>query len=159
MTIEKAQRDQLVKHLEGGMAFTSIESFVDNIPFEQIGIRPAGLPYSFYEIFFHITFAQKDILEYTISRNYKMPNWPDDYWPDKMAPDDAEEWEELKAEYFEDRRLFKEFILNPNNDLYALVKNSEEHNLLREIFLVVEHTAYHTGQLLVIQRLLGIYDN
>lgn len=159
MSIEQAHRDQLIKHLEGGMAFASIESFLDNIPFEQIGIRPDGLPYSFYEVFFHITFAQKDILEYTISGDYKAANWPDDYWPDKLTPLDTEEWEELKAEYFEDRRLFKEFILNTENDLFAPVKNSEKHILLREIFLVVEHTAYHTGQLLLIQRLLGIYDN
>lgn len=158
MTIDKAQRDQLVKHLEGGMAFVSIENFLDNIPFEHVGVRPAGLPYSFYEIFFHIAFAQKDILEYTVSGDYKAANWPDDYWPSKTAPANTEEWEELKAEYFEDRRIFKEFILDLKNDLNAPVKNSEEHILLREIFLVVEHTAYHTGQLLLIQRLLGVYN-
>lgn len=159
MSVETVQRNQLVKHLEGGLAYAPIESFLDAIPFEKIGERPPGLPYSFYEIFFHITFAQKDILEYSTSGDYKTHNWPDDYWPVKPAPDSPEDWEDLKAEYFEDRRQFKNYILDLNNDLNKAVKNSEDHSLLREIFLVVEHTAYHTGQLLTIQRLLGVYDN
>lgn len=159
MSAEKEKRAQLAKHLDGGLAFASIESFLDNIPFEKIGVRPAGLPYSFYEVFFHITFAQKDILEYTISSEYKTASWPDDYWPDVPEPSSEAEWEDLKAEYFEDRRIFRDFILDRNNDLDAPVRNSEEHSLLREILLVVEHTAYHTGQLLLIQRLLGVYDN
>lgn len=159
MNIDIEQRNQLVKHLEGGLAYASIESFLDVIPFEKIGVRSSGLPYSFYEVFFHIAFAQKDILEYTISGDYKTRNWPDDYWPGRPAPDTEEDWEDLKAEYFEDRRLFKEYILDLNNDLNKPVRNSDEHTLLREIFLVVEHTAYHTGQLLIVQRLLGVYDN
>lgn len=159
MTTDTQQRNQLVKHLDGGLAFASIDSFLDAIPFDKVGVRPSGLPYSFYEVFFHIAFAQKDILEYTISGNYQTHNWPEDYWPGSQAPKSEANWEDLKSEYFEDRRLFREYILDLNNDLNKPVRNSEEHSLLRELFLVVEHTAYHTGQLLIIQRLLGVYDN
>lgn len=160
MTGEKKteQRNQLVQHLEGGQAYTSLEDFLDKIPFEKLGERPHGLPYSFYEVFFHICFAQKDILEYTISGDYKTHNWPDDYWPENKSPKDLEEWENMKQEYFDDRKMFKDFILELKNDLDEPVRNSKDHSLLREIMLVIEHTAYHTGQLLVIQRLLGVYD-
>ncbi|MCG9973233.1 DinB family protein [Christiangramia crocea] len=159
MTKEKEKRDQLTKHLDGGLAFASIDSFLDNIPFEKVGVRPAGLPYSFYEVFFHIAFAQKDILEYTLSGDYKTASWPEDYWPGKPEPGSQEEWEDLKADYFEDRRILRDFILDLNNDVDSPVRNSEEHSLLREILLVIEHSAYHTGQLVLIQRLLGVYDN
>ena len=159
MISEITSREQLVKHLEGGLAYRAIDDFLDEIPFEKTGIRPSGLPYSFYEIFFHIVFAQKDILEYTISGNYKTKNWPEDYWPATMQPENKQVWEDLKADYFEDRKLLKDFILDTNNDLSGTIKNSEDHSLLREVLLVIEHTAYHTGQLVIIQRLLGVYDN
>ena len=159
MISEITSREQLVKHLEGGLAYRAIDDFLDEIPFEKTGIRPSGLPYSFYEIFFHIVFAQKDILEYTISGHYKTKNWPEDYWPATMQPESAQVWEDLKADYFEDRKLLKDFILDTNNDLSGTIKNSEDHSLLREVLLVIEHTAYHTGQLVIIQRLLGVYDN
>ena len=159
MISEITSREQLVKHLEGGLAYRAIDDFLDEIPFDKTGIRPSGLPYSFYEIFFHIVFAQKDILEYTISGNYKTKNWPEDYWPATMQPENKQVWEDLKADYFEDRKLLKDFILDTNNDLSGTIKNSEDHSLLREVLLVIEHTAYHTGQLVIIQRLLGVYDN
>jgi len=159
MKKEKDLRSQIGKHLEGGLAYTSIEGFIDNIPFDKVGIRPSKLPYSFYEVFYHITFAQKDILEYSISNHYEKSTWPDDYWPEQMAPDTEEEWEDLKAEFFEDRKYLKDHILNHESKLEQSVPNSEEHSLFREIMLVIEHNAYHTGQLLLIQRLLGVYDN
>lgn len=159
MTAEINFREQLVKHLEGGLAYASIDSFLDSIPFEILGKRPKGLPYSFYEVFYHIVFAQKDILDYSTSANYKEHQWPEDYWPEFQEPETEDDWEDLKASFFEDRRMLRDFIMDQQNDLNAPVKNSEEHTLLRELMLVVEHNAYHTGQLVLIQRLLGVYDN
>lgn len=37
-----------------------------------------------------------------------------------------------------------------------VVQNGEDQTLLREILLVIEHNAYHTGQLFVLCRLLGV---
>ena len=153
----KDQKEQLVKHLKGGEAFASLESFIDKIPFEKLGERPYNLPYSFYELFYHIVFAQKDILEYSISGDYKTSNWPEDYWPEESAPPNREAWEKLKKDYFDDRDIFENFLMDPKNDLNISVRNSENHTLLRETLLVIEHTAYHTGQMLIILRLLGLY--
>ena len=152
-------REQLVKHLDGGLAYASIDSFLDSIPFKFLGKRPKNLPYSFYEVFYHIVFAQNDILEYSTSGAYKAHNWPDDYWPDFQEPESEDDWEDLKATFFEERKTLRDLILNPENKLNEPVKNSEEHTLLRELMLVIEHNAYHTGQLVLIQRLLGVYDH
>jgi uncharacterized damage-inducible protein DinB len=153
----KDEKAQLVKHLKGGEAFASLEDFIDKIPFEKLGERPHNIPYSFYELFFHIVAAQKDILEFSVSEGYKASNWPDDYWLDTKAPKSKKAWTDLKTAYFEDRRVFAAFILDPKNDLNTPVKNSENQTVLREALLVVEHTAYHTDQMLIILRLLGLY--
>ncbi|SKB61906.1 DinB superfamily protein [Salegentibacter holothuriorum] len=153
----KDQKEQLLKHLKGGEAFASLESFINEIPFEKLGERPHQLPYSFYELFYHVVFAQKDIIEYAISGDYKAANWPDDYWPKESAPNTSEDWEKLKKDYVDDRNVLENFLLDPKNDLNIPVRNSEHHTLLREVLLVIEHTAYHTGQMLIVVRLLGLY--
>lgn len=150
-------REQLVKHLNGGEAFIPMKEFIDEIPFEKLGIRPEGLPYSFYELFYHIAFAQKDILEFSISGTYETSSWPDDYWPKKQAPKNEEEWIKLKKDYFDDRKVFENFISDETNKLQDPVLNGKHESLFREVMLVVEHTAYHSGQLLVILRLLGLH--
>ncbi len=157
MSEEKKLREQLVKHLNGGEAFTPLEEFIDEIPFEKLGERPQDLPYSFYELFYHIVFAQKDILEFSIAGSYETSTWPDDYWPKEQAPADEQSWENLKSEYFEDRRIFADFLLDENNGLLKPVKNGETQSLFRETMLIIEHTAYHSGELLVILRLLGLH--
>lgn len=158
MSEQTKMREQLVKHLNGGEAFTPLEEFIDEIPFEKLGERPEGLPYSFYELFYHIVFAQKDIVEFSISGSYETSTWPDDYWPKEQAPADEQAWSKLKNEYFEDRKLFADFLLDENNDLLKPVKNGKTQSLLRETMLIIEHTAYHSGELLVILRLLGLHQ-
>jgi len=151
-------RKQLVKHLRGGEAFMPIDDLIDKVPFGNLGNRPSELPYSFYEVFYHIKYAQKDILDFCIADSYKTPTWPDDYWPDSSTPESEAAWKTLKSEYFKEREKFASFLLNESNDLLSPVKNAKDQILLREAMLVIEHTAYHTGQLLIISRLLGVYS-
>lgn len=152
------ERKQLIKHLEGGEAFMPISEVVEKISFKNLGERPYGLPYSFYEVFYHIRYTQKDILDYIFSDNYKAPNWPEGYWDKAKAPKNQHEWETLKKEFFSERKQLADYILNEENDLKKPVKNSENHSLLRELMLVIEHNAYHLGQLFVILRLLGDHE-
>lgn len=150
-------RKRLSKHLEGGEAFLPLEEMLKKIEFEMLQIRPHNLPYSIYELFFHIRFAQKDILDYCIGDNYKSYNWPDDYWPNEKGPASLEDWSNLKEAYFKERQKLSEFLMSPENDLLKPVKEGTDHSLLREILLVIEHSAYHSGQLVILLRQLGLY--
>jgi hypothetical protein len=148
-------KQQLVRHLEGGQAFSTIETVLRKMPFEKTGVVPEGLPYSFYQLFAHIRIAQLDILEYCTLENYAAGNWPDDYWPDDTAPESRESWTELTEAYFSERKKFCELILNPETDLMKPFEANKQHNLFRQAGLIIEHTAYHTGQLYIIHRLLN----
>jgi uncharacterized damage-inducible protein DinB len=151
-------RNQLVNHLEGGEAFMPVDEMLEKISFEKLGERPEDLPYSFYELFYHIKANQKEILEYCTADEYQQASWPDDYWPSSNSPENKEEWENLKQEYFEERQQFCDHILDPGNGLTDPVRSGTEHSLLREALLVIEHSAYHTGQLMVLLRLLGLHS-
>lgn len=151
-------REQLAKHLEGGEAFMPVTEMIEKIDFDDINTRPYDLPYSFYELFFHIVFAQKDIVKFTCSDDYTTPKWPDYYWPKNKQCKSPEEWENLKAEYLTDRNRLKNFLKKESNLLDHPVKNgSGDQTLIREILLVIEHSAYHTGQLLILLRLLNLH--
>ena len=150
-------KKQLIAHLKGGEAFVPIEEMLKIIPFELLAKRPGNLPYSFYEVFYHIWFTQKDIINYCLSEEYNLPNWPEDYWPLESAPENEIAWTALQTQFFEDREKFLDYIQSSEANLLAPLSNGNKHNLLREILLVIEHSAYHTGQLLVILRELGVY--
>ena len=158
MAGERQIREQLAKHLKGGEAFMPFTEMLQKIPFEDINTRPSNLPYSLYELFYHIVYTQKDIVKFTCSDDYTEPKWPDYYWPKEKICRDKKEWENLKAEYTTDRSRLKNFLLDEENTLTEAVKNGKGgQTLLREVMLVVEHTAYHTGQMLVLLRLLNLH--
>jgi hypothetical protein len=151
-------RNRLVKHLKGGEAFLPIDSILNKVTYEQLGIVPDGLPYSFYQQFYHIWMAQHDILEYCLNSDYRAPDWPEDYWPNEAGPADEDEWMGLVSSYVSEREKLINFIQDKNNDLLEPVSSNENHKLLREILIVIEHTSYHTGQLMIILRLLKGID-
>lgn len=146
---------QLVKHLKGGHAFSPIEAVLEKIRFENLDIRRDGLPYSFYQQFAHIRIAQLDILEYCTKDDYESPDWPDDYWPEEPEPESRKAWDNLKRDYFTERDAFCDLIHRPDTDLMKPLEANNDHNLLRQAGLIIEHTAYHTGQLYIIYRLLN----
>ena len=143
MSNDKIIRERLAKHLAGGEAFMPISEMLEKISFEDINTRPSNLPYSFYELFFHIVATQKDIVKFTCSDDYTEPKWPEYYWPKDKTCNNREDWQSLKAEYLTDRQRLAKFLLDDSNSLTETVKNGkDEQILLREIMLVIEHTAY-----------------
>ncbi|HLV92598.1 MAG TPA: DinB family protein [Aequorivita sp.] len=151
-------RERLAKHLEGGEAFMPVTEMLTKISFEEINTRLSNLPYSFYELFFHVVFTQKDIVKFTCSNDYSKPKWPDYYWPKEKVCRSKEDWESLKAEYLTDRERLINFLKDENNELMLPVRNGkDQQTLLREILLVIEHTAYHSGQMMVVLRMLNLH--
>ena len=136
-----------------------VDEMLKKIPLEHLAIRPQGLPYSFYELFYHMWFTQRDILQYGLDPKYTAPSWPQDYWPREKSPGSEEDWNRLKNDFFEDREKLKVLILAEDNDLTNPVPSNNKHTIFREILLVIEHTSYHSGQLLIILRHLGLHSS
>ncbi|MFD2828818.1 putative damage-inducible protein DinB [Leeuwenhoekiella aestuarii] len=149
-------KEQLLRHLQGGEAFKNVEDLLEDISYKKSGERPVGLPYSFYEVFYHMVYAQKDILNFCLAESYVTPSWPKDYWPTENRAETKEEWKSLVSDFFEDRNVLIAFIEDEKTDLLQVVKHGDKQSVLRELMLVIEHNAYHAGQLAIILRLLGL---
>ncbi len=144
--------------LKGDQAHASFESSVEEFPLDKIGIRPAGLPHSAWELLEHLRITQNDILRFSQSGDYKSPQWPEGYWPTPPAPAATGEWEASIHAYKKDFAEFTQWILDSSNDLYEPLPWGEGQNLLREALLVMEHNSYHLGQLLLVRRALGAWS-
>lgn len=143
--------------LEGENAHITFDKAVKDIPSKYYGIVPEGLPYSLWQLVEHIRIAQYDILEFSRNPDYQSPSWPDGYWPESAEPPENTSWEDSLVKYRKDRAAFISLLKNPEVDLYKPFPHGNGQNLVREAMLIADHTAYHTGQIIIIRRMLGIY--
>jgi uncharacterized damage-inducible protein DinB len=151
---------ELKKLLDGEQAHASFDDAVKGLPAKLRGIVPQGLPYSAWQIVEHIRIAQRDILDF--SRNsdgsYKPMKWPDDYWPKQPQPSSAKAWDETLRHIKEDRTAFEELLASVDDQGLVIAFHwGEGQTFLREALLIADHVAYHTGELIVIRRLLGAW--
>jgi hypothetical protein len=155
-------RKELKKLLDGGQAHATFASAVKDMPARLRGVVPAGLPYSAWQIVEHIRIAQRDILDF--SRNgdgsYQPRKWPDTYWPKSPEPPSEGAWEESIRKVGEDHEAF-ETLLNAASDktLVEPFAWGDGQTLLREALLIADHDAYHTGEIIVVRRLLGAWKS
>jgi uncharacterized damage-inducible protein DinB len=152
-------RQQLLNFLRGGHAHVTFEDAVHGFPVSKAGVRPAGLPHSGWELLEHIRISQNDILRFCQSPDYASPKWPEGYWPSHQAPPSAEHWERSIESFYRDRAAFEELLLDPKRALHEPFPWGEGQTLLREALLIVNHNAYHLGQLVSVRRALGAWNS
>jgi uncharacterized damage-inducible protein DinB len=157
MATESTLRKQLSEFITGGHAHATFDQAVGDFPLDQIGKRPPKFPHSAWELVEHIRITQNDVLCFSQSADYKSPKWPEGYWPKSPAPAKPEDWHESILLYHEDRQAFQTLVQDPAQDLYTPFPWGDGQTLLREALLIIDHTAYHVGQLLLVRRALGAW--
>lgn len=152
-------RKELVFQLNGGNAHASLKKATDKFPAPQQGIVPAGLPYSAWQLLEHMRLAQADMLEFCTNSKYKEKKWPDDYWPKSPQPPNARAWNASVKAIQADREKFIQLISNPKGDLFAPLPWGDGQTLFHEACLIIDHNAYHIGEIVTVRRILGIWDS
>ncbi len=152
-------RKQLIALLEGGQAHATFDEAVRDFPSELRGTIPEGLPYSAWQIVEHIRIAQRDILDFSAppSGGYHGLKWPEQYWPKESAPPTPHAWDHSISAIHADREAFRKLLEKPTADLAKPFRWGQGQNLLREAILIGDHNGYHTGELIVLRRLLGCW--
>jgi uncharacterized damage-inducible protein DinB len=152
-------RAQLARVLDWQEAHVGFAKAVEGLPARARGAVAAGFEHSPWQLLEHIRLAQNDILDFCLNPDYAQKlKWPDDYWPSHPEPPSAARWEESIRDFNADREELKVLVRNPDIDLMASVPTgSKQQTYLRAIMLVIDHNAYHLGQLVAVRRALGVW--
>jgi hypothetical protein len=154
---DKFLRQQVVKLLSGEGAHVDFKKAVAGVPAKFRGQAPSGAPHSLWQLVEHVRIAQWDILEFSRDAKHVSPEWPAGYWPKSAEPPRAAAWDASIARFEREREAMKKLVLNPKTDLFAKIPHGDGQQILREALLVADHTAYHTGQIVLVRSLLGIW--
>ena len=155
--MDTAFRDHLARALGWAEAHMSLEDAATDLP-EPLRARvPDGLPYSPWQLLEHIRITQHDILDFCRNPSYQEINWPDDYWPKSPAPPSGDAWADSVRRIREDRAALEALARDGSIDLASRIPHGTGQTYLREILLVIDHTAFHLGELIVARRLLGAW--
>ncbi|TKK65577.1 DinB family protein [Ilyomonas limi] len=146
-------KKELATLLTKSHAHVSFDDAIKDIPFEDLGKKPNGVPYSIWQQVEHIRIAQKDILDFSVNKNYRELNWPADYWVEEAAPTDEAAWNESIGKIQSDLNAFIE-CLQHVDDVYAPFKHGSGQSWLREALVLFDHNSYHLGEIIALRRLL-----
>lgn len=151
---------QIKALLDGGQAHAGFDTAVRDFPKELRGVVPDKLPYSAWQLVEHMRITQRDILNFSAppTGGYHPLQWPAAYWPKSAEPPTEQAWEQALAAIEADRSQFDALLDKPEADLFKAFRWGDGQNLLREALLIADHTAYHVGELVVLRRLLGVWN-
>ena len=148
-------REHLLWQLKGGMAHAPLSAVVADFPMDQINAKYPGGEYGAWALLEHIRRGQWDILDFIRNPDYKEQRWPEDYWPDRDYVATEKDWQETLAAYEADLVALQEMVADPQTDLYARIPHGDGQTIMREVLLVVDHTAYHTGEFAIMRQVMS----
>lgn len=153
-----ALRAHIAKALDWEDAHVGFDKALEGLPPELRGRRPAGLPYSPWQLIEHLRLTQHDILDFCRNPKYAERDWPKDYWPPTDAPPSPAAWDESVAGFHRERDALKLLANDAALDLFAKIPHGSGQTYFRELLLIADHNAYHLGQLVTVRRLLGAWE-
>ena len=156
-TADAAIREHLARLLDWEDARVGFDAAVAGVPAHMRGTVPPGLPHSIWQLVEHIRLAQHDILDFSRNAKYEEMKWPDDYWPASPEPPDDKAWDKSVAAFRRDRRAVQKMAADPTVNLNKRIPHGTGQTYLREVLLVLDHNAYHVGELVMLRRLLGAW--
>jgi uncharacterized damage-inducible protein DinB len=154
-------RQQLLDYLKGGHAHATFDDAVKNLPSALRGKKPEGASHTPWQLLEHLRIAQHDILEFSRDASHVSPKWPEGYWPAESTPPSDAAWDKSIAAFNKNLEEFRALISDPDpdHDLYAKLPHGDGQTLLREALLIIDHNAYHVGQLVMLRVQLGAWPS
>ena len=150
-------RQQLAKYLETSEAHASWRESFAEMPPELRGAKVPGSPHTPWQMLEHLRIAQWDIAGFSRDAKHVSPDFPAGYWSPTAAPPDDSAWDASVRAFRSDAESMRKLVLDPKTDLFAKIPHSDGKTILREALLLIDHNAYHLGQLVLLRRLLDAW--
>jgi len=154
------QDDTIRKHLlasiQGRNAHLSFEKTINNFPEDYYNKKISGIEYSCWDLLEHLRVAQWDILDFIVNPDYKPIEWPDGYWTKEEG--NTVMWNQSVKNYLRDRKKLETMVDDNTIDLYSPIPHAPDYTIFQEIMVIIDHNSYHTGQLLLMRKTLGIWS-
>lgn len=150
-------RDQLLNRFNQSGAHVSVFEALDGLTCQQAGSWTDEFPYTIWELAEHIRITQYDILEFSRNGTYQSPAWPTGYWPENKKPLSEEMWVNTVGQIKKDQEDFSNLITEHEAQLLEPFGYGTGQSLFLEALLIIDHTAYHTGQIVLILKLKGLW--
>ncbi len=150
-------REELRAHLQGGNAHMTFDEAVANFPREQMNTKPPNVPYTPWQLLEHIRMAQWDILEFIRNPRYVSPPWPEGFWPAESVQADEVVWEKTLVSFRGDLQSLLIMVSDPEVNLYSPIPHGDGQNILREILVVADHSAYHISEFATFRQVMGTW--
>lgn len=146
---------ELTRLLIGGNAHATFEQACAELPAPLRHQTVLLVPYTIWQLVEHLRIAQHDILEFCVNPAYVAPEWPAAYWPDRTLAVDEAGWQATLQQIDHDQAQFIALLENPATDLFTPLPHGDGQTIFREALLIGDHNAYHTGEIILLRRLLG----
>ena len=159
MKDHKALRRHVLELLAGGHAHADLKTALAGLPPRLRGKKPKGAEHTAWQLLEHIRIGQWDILEFSRNPKHVSPKWPGGYWPKTEGPPSAAAWNSSILKVRADQKAMEKLVASKKTDLFAPIPHGTGQTVLREALLAADHNAYHIGQLVLLRRLLGVWND
>ncbi len=150
-------REEIAATLDTGHAFEPWRDIVRDFPEDGSNERPPNVPYTFWHLLEHIRFCQWEILDKLTNPEHQPPSWPNDVWPPIDKEVGAAQWHETVQQIGEDLEALKALLRDEQRDLLQPAVPSADYTALSSILSIVEHNAYHWGELAILRQVAGAW--
>lgn len=157
MDADQVMREQLLALLQGGNAHMGFDKAVADFPGAFINHNPPRVTYTPWHLLEHMRLAQWDILEFIRNPVHVSPPWPEGYWPAPEAQANESQWEQTLAAFRADLKALQELVIDRAVDLFAPIPHAPNYTVFREILVVADHNAYHTGEFAILRQVMGTW--
>ncbi len=154
---EDVSRAELLALLSRSNAHMSFEEAVEDFPESAMNTTFPNVTYTPWHLLEHMRRSQWDILDFMRNPNYKGMVWPDDYWPQKSQKATRKEWDKTIEGFNRDMKELQLLVSDPKVEMHSRIPHGDGQTMLREILLVADHNAYHTGEFTIMRQVMGTW--